>query len=85
MIIWPGEGGDWKPLDGLRTFDARTIQLSILGDRANLQRIYEERVVLDKRLRISTTDGTFSLTDPKTGKTDSVTVRLVTGPKSPKE
>jgi hypothetical protein len=77
-IIWPGESGDWKPLDALRTLDGRTWDFSILGDRCNLRDIYNALCELDKKLGVATSDLSLSVTTP--GQAPSaVSVRMVTG------
>jgi len=81
-IIWPGQAGEWKPLDALRTLDGRTLGFSILGDRCNLGDIYNSLCQLDKKLQIATSDLSLSFTSP--GEAPSaVSVRMVTGRSSP--
>ncbi len=82
VIIWPGDEGSWAPLDGLRTFDARTLEVSVLGSSCRIKSMYEALVSLDRRLDVSTSDLGFSISEP--GKPpSSVSVRMATGRRVP--
>lgn len=82
VTIWPGEEGPWAPVDGLRTFDARSMEVSVLGSRSNLRSMNGALVSLDRRLGVSTSDLSFSITE--LGKPpSSVSIRMATGRKSP--
>ncbi|MCI4327891.1 MAG: hypothetical protein L3K16_09760 [Thermoplasmata archaeon] len=84
VIIWPGEPGSWEPVDGLRTFDARSMEVSVLGSRCNIEGMHEGLVRLDQRLNVSTSDLSFSVTEP--GKPpNSISIRMATGRKPPNE
>ena len=81
VIVWPGQPGSWQPVDGLRTFDARSMSVSVLAARCNLARMYEGLISLDMRLNVQTSDMSLSFTEP--GKPpDSISIRMATGQKS---
>lgn len=80
VVIWPGQEGSWEPVDGLRTFEARSLEVSVLGARCSLQEMHSGLVALDQRLNVSTSDLAFSIEEP--GKPpNSVSIRMATGRK----
>lgn len=81
VVIWSGSGMARQVQGGLRVFNAETMDVSVLGETTNIERMHEALVLLDNDLESTTTDLHASFASPgEVG--DSVSIRQATDKRS---
>ncbi len=81
VVIWSGTGMASRVERGLRVFNAETMEVAVLGEPTNIERMYEELVHLDQHLDSTTTDLHVRFAEPGQAG-DSVSIRQATDKRS---
>ena len=81
VVIWSGTGMIRQSERGLRVFNAETMDLYVLGQVVNLQRMHDSLIHLDQALNSTTTDLHMRIAEPgQPG--DAVSIRQATDKRS---